>query len=182
MLDTYAARLLGPADRGLPRAGDPPARRAAAARLADGDHAQAPPAARWCTTGCSWCCWSRLTALLAYLAREYRVEHDLTRSHRNTLSPATLDVLKRLDGPVSVTAYAMARDARGEHLHRRIEEFLRPYQRAKPDITLTLVDPREQPKAAAEAGVRAPVELVVEYKRRTEHLTEFNEQALRQRR
>ena len=118
-----------------------------------------------------------LTAVLALLARQYRVEHDLTRGHRNTLSPATLDLLKRLDGPIGITAYAMARDARGEHLHRRIEEFVRPYQRAKPDITLALVDPREQPKAAAEAGVRTPVELVVEYKRRTVHVTEFNEQA-----
>ncbi len=117
------------------------------------------------------------TALLAYLAREYRVEHDLTRSHRNTVSAATLDVLKQLDGPLNVTAYAMARDARGDYLHRRIEEFMLPYQRAKPDIKLTLVDPREQPKAAAEAGVRGPVELVVEFKRRTERLTEFNEQA-----
>lgn len=116
-------------------------------------------------------------ALLAYLAREYRVEHDLTRSHRNTLSAPTFDVLKQLEGPVTVTAYAMERDARGEHLHRRIEEFLRPYQRAKPDITLTLVDPREQPKAAALAGVRGPVEMTVEFKRRTERLAEFNEQA-----
>jgi ABC-type uncharacterized transport system involved in gliding motility auxiliary subunit len=119
-----------------------------------------------------------LTALLAHLAREYRIEHDLTQSHRNTLSLTTLDVLKRLEGPVSITAYALARDARGEHVHRRIEEFLRPYQRAKPDLTVTLVDPREQPKAAMEAGVRAPIELVVEYQRRTERLAEFNEQAL----
>ncbi|OGA26117.1 MAG: ABC transporter [Betaproteobacteria bacterium RIFCSPLOWO2_02_FULL_67_26] len=116
-------------------------------------------------------------ALLAYLSREYRVEHDLTRSHRNTLSAATLDVLKQMDGPLTVTAYAMARDARGEHTHRRIEEFIAPYQRAKPDLTLSLVDPREQPKAAAQAGVRAPLELVVEFKRRSEHLTEFNEKA-----
>ncbi len=116
-------------------------------------------------------------ALLAHLAREYRIEHDLTRGHRNTVTAATLDVLKQLDGPVGVTAYAMARDTRGDHLHRRIEEFLLPYQRAKPDIKLTLVDPREQPRAAAEAGVRGPVEMVIEYKRRTERLTEFNEQA-----
>jgi ABC-type uncharacterized transport system involved in gliding motility auxiliary subunit len=116
-------------------------------------------------------------ALLSYLAREYRIEHDLTRTHRNTVSAATLDVLKQLDGPVSVTAYAMARDARGDQVHRRIEEFLLPYQRAKPDIRLTLVDPREQPKAAAEAGVRGPVEMVVEFRRRSERLTEFNEQA-----
>jgi len=84
-----------------------------------------------------------LTTLLAYLARQYRVEIDLTRGHRNTLSAATLDVLKRLDGPVSITAYAMERDARGEHVHRRIEEFVRPYQRAKPDVALTLVEPRK---------------------------------------
>ncbi|MBI2296438.1 MAG: GldG family protein [Betaproteobacteria bacterium] len=118
-----------------------------------------------------------LTALAAYLARDYRIEHDLTRAHRNTVSAATLEVLKRLDAPVNVTAYAVAKDARGDNVHRRIEEFLRPYQRAKADITLGLVDPREQPRAAAAAGVRAPVELVLEYKRRTEHLTEFNEQA-----
>jgi len=62
-----------------------------------------------------------LAALTAHLALEYRIEHDLTQSHRNTLSPATLDVLKRLEGPVSVTGYALTRDARGDHVHRRIE-------------------------------------------------------------
>jgi ABC-type uncharacterized transport system involved in gliding motility auxiliary subunit len=118
-----------------------------------------------------------LAALLAWVAREYRIEHDLTRTHRNTVSAPTLDVLKQLDGPITVTAYAMASDARGDSVHRQIQQFLRPYQRAKPDIALTLVDPREQPKAAAAAGVRSPVEMLVDYKGRTERLTEFNEQA-----
>src|SRR5688572_1657027 len=80
--------------------------------------------------------------LLAYLAREHRYEHDLTRAHRNTLAPATIDVLKQLDGPVTITAYAVARDARGENVHRRIEELVRPYQREKADIHLVLVDPQ----------------------------------------
>ena len=115
--------------------------------------------------------------LLAYLAREHRYEHDLTRAHRNTLAPATIDVLKQLDGPVTITAYAVARDARGENVHRRIEELVRPYQREKADIQLVLVDPRDQPQAAAKAGVRGQVELSVEYRKRTERLTEFNEQA-----
>ena len=118
-----------------------------------------------------------LAGLAAWLAREYRVEYDLTGSHRNTLSAATLEALRQLDAPVGVTAYAMATDARGDNLHRRIQDFLQPYQRVKPDLTLTLVDPREQPKAAAAAGVRGPVELHVEYKRRTERLAEFSEQA-----
>jgi hypothetical protein len=118
-----------------------------------------------------------LGTLLAYLAREFRYELDLTRGHRNTLSAATLELLGRIEGPVSVTAYALARNAQGDNMHRRIEESLRPWQRAKPDITLSVVDPREQPQEAARAGVRAPFELVVEYRKRSERLTEFNEQA-----
>lgn len=118
-----------------------------------------------------------LVTFLAFLAHEHRVEHDLTQTGRNTLSAPTLEVLRQLDAPVRITAYAMAKDVRGDNVHSRIESFLRPYRRLLPDLTLTVVDPREQPRAAAAAGVRAPVELVVEYKQRTEHLTEFTEQA-----
>jgi ABC-type uncharacterized transport system involved in gliding motility auxiliary subunit len=119
-----------------------------------------------------------LTALLAHLAHEYRKEWDVTRGTRHTLSQASLNVLKQLDGPVTVTAYANAQDGHGRNLHQSLQEFMRPYQRAKPDITLAFVDPREQPKLAAAAGVRAPVEMVIEYRRRSEHLIRFNEQAL----
>jgi len=119
-----------------------------------------------------------LAALLAHLAHEYRKEWDVTRGTRNTLSQASLDVLRQLDGPITVTAYAVAQDARGRNVHQTLQEFMRPYQRAKPDIALAFVDPREQPKLAAAAGVRAPVEMVIEYRHRSEHLTQFNEQAL----
>lgn len=117
--------------------------------------------------------------LLAYLAREYRQEWDVTRAGRNSLSASTLRLLAELEGPVRITAYATAVDAAGGSVHRRIEERLRTYQRAKPDIALTLVDPREDPKRAEAAGIRAPNELVVEYRRRTEHLAleEFSEQS-----
>jgi ABC-type uncharacterized transport system involved in gliding motility auxiliary subunit len=116
--------------------------------------------------------------ILAFLAHDVRREWDVTRTARNTLSGATLEIVKQLDGPVTITAYAVAQDASGAQVHRMIEERLRPYQRAKPDITLVLVDPREQPKRAAAAGIRTPNELVVEYRKRTEHLplAEFNEQ------
>ena len=119
-----------------------------------------------------------LVTLLAYLAREYRKEWDVTRSTRNTLSPATLGVLKQLESPLNITAYAISQDASGANVHKRIEERLRAYRRAKPDITVTLIDPREQPKKAEAAGIRTPNELVVEYKKRSEHLVveDFNEQ------
>src|SRR5512147_2557115 len=67
-----------------------------------------------------------LVALLAYVAREYRKEWDITRGTRHTLSQASFDVLKRLDGPVAVTAYAVAQDARGQNVHKSLQEFMRP--------------------------------------------------------
>ena len=120
-----------------------------------------------------------LVMLLAFIARDYRREWDVTRSARNTLSQPTLDVLRQLDGPLIVTAYALAQDASGANVHKIIEERLRPYRRAKPDLDLRLVDPREDPKRAEAAGVRAPNELVIEYHKRSERMaiSEFSEQA-----
>jgi ABC-type uncharacterized transport system involved in gliding motility auxiliary subunit len=119
-----------------------------------------------------------LVALLAYFAGEHRREWDVTRSGRHTLSPATLEVLGKLPGPLTVTAYARRRDASGNDLQKVITERLRPYLRAKADVTLVIVDPREEPKKAAAAGLRTPNELVVEYRQRSERLAieAFNEQ------
>lgn len=119
-----------------------------------------------------------LIMLLAYLAREYRKEWDVTRVGRNTLSASTVQALGQLEGPLKITAYAVTLDATGANIHKRIGERLRVYQRAKPDIALTFVDPREQPKQAEAAGMRTPNELVIEYRKRTEHLAveDFNEQ------
>src|SRR5215213_9202720 len=120
-----------------------------------------------------------LVMLLAFVARDYGKEIDVTRSARNSLSQQTLDVLRQLDGPVSVTAYAVAKDPQGNNWHKRIEERLRPYSRAKPDFELSFVDPREEPKRAEAAQVRTAAELVIEYRKRIEHmpLNEFSEQA-----
>src|SRR5512133_1943471 len=119
-----------------------------------------------------------LVALVAFVAREYRKEWDVTRSARNTLSAGTTGVMKQLDGPLQITAYAVTQDASGADLHKWVRDRLRPYQRIKPDIALEIVDPREQPKRAAAAGIRAPNELVLEYHRRVEHLplADLNEQ------
>ena len=119
-----------------------------------------------------------LVMLTAFLARTYQKEWDVTRSARNTLSQQTLDVLRQFDGPLTVTAYALAQDASGTDVHKAIEQRMGAYRRAKPDLVLQLVDPRVEPKRTEAAGVRTPNELVIEYRKRTEHLriAEWNEQ------
>jgi ABC-type uncharacterized transport system involved in gliding motility auxiliary subunit len=116
--------------------------------------------------------------LIVWLLRGNKMQWDLTQNQRNTLSRATLDVLKKMDGPIKVTAYSTAQDAQLGDIRRLIHEFIEPYQRAKPDMTLGYVDPREHPKETQAANVRSNGELVVEYGKRTEHLTNLSEQSM----
>jgi len=116
-----------------------------------------------------------LAALLAVLAREYRGQWDLTSSARNTLSAASIEVVSKLKGPVIVTAYATPQDSRLGDLRKLIRDFITRYQRTKPDVKLEFIDPREQPKAAARAGVQVNGELVVEHGERSERLSILSE-------
>lgn len=116
-----------------------------------------------------------LTALIAVVARQHAVQWDLTSSGRNSLSAASVDVLRKLAGPIVVTAYATPHDPRLGDLRKHIGDFIARYQRAKPDVQLNFIDPRERPKAAAKAGVQVNGELVVEYRERSERLSTLSE-------
>jgi ABC-type uncharacterized transport system involved in gliding motility auxiliary subunit len=113
--------------------------------------------------------------LCAVAAREYRTVWDLTGSARNTLSRASIAILNKMEGPVAVTAFATPQDARYGDLRKLIRDFIARYQRAKADFRLDFIDPREQPKAAAAAGVQVNGELVIEHNGRSERLSNLSE-------
>jgi ABC-type uncharacterized transport system involved in gliding motility auxiliary subunit len=113
-----------------------------------------------------------------YLLKDVTTQVDITLSKRNQVSDATREVLGKLTGPVTVTAYANPRDPGMGDTWLQIREFMRPYQQAKPDIALNFVDTTRSPKETAAANIRAPRELVIEYQGRSEHFTSFNEQDL----
>ena len=117
-----------------------------------------------------------LVALVAFFAQTYRTERDVTQNGRNTVSQQAGDVLGKLNGAVKVTTYATRQDVRGD-LRKQVQEFLRRYQRIKPDISVNFVDPREEPKLAQAAGVRVNGESVIEYNQKSERLTDYNEQS-----
>jgi ABC-type uncharacterized transport system involved in gliding motility auxiliary subunit len=116
--------------------------------------------------------------LLVTLSREYTAQWDITRNSRNSLSQASIDVLRNLPGPVTITAYATQQDPRLGDVRKIIREFVSLYIHAKPDLTLRFVDPAEQPQQTRAAGIQANGEMVVEYQGRSEHLTTLNEPML----
>jgi ABC-type uncharacterized transport system involved in gliding motility auxiliary subunit len=116
--------------------------------------------------------------LLVWLAKDSRVQWDLTSGQRNSLSDATRKVLGNMKGPIKLTAYATTRDAAQGNLRQQVAEFVAPYQRAKPDVTLQFVDPTSNPNETRAANVRMNGEIIVAYGERSEHLTTLSEQSM----
>lgn len=116
--------------------------------------------------------------LALYLLRDSALQWDITQNKRGSLSAATRDVLRAMNGPITITAYATVQDPQLGDLRRIVSDFVAPYRRIKPDITLAFVDPNERPKETAAANVRANGEMVIAYGTRKEHLTALNEQSM----
>ncbi|MES1981781.1 MAG: GldG family protein [Pseudomonadota bacterium] len=117
-------------------------------------------------------------AALYQLAAHHPLQWDVTQSARNTLEPESVKVLKQLPGEIRLTVYATAQDAKLGNIRKPITDFVALYQRAKPDIRLTFIDPLNQPEEMRKANIQANGEMVIAYGGRTEHLTNLTEQAL----
>jgi len=114
--------------------------------------------------------------LLSMLARDHRMQWDISHNGRNSLTQASLNIVKQLHGPLTVTAYATQQDPQLGDIRKLIRDFMQPYVRVKPDIKLEFVDPAEQPKLTREAGVQINGEMVVKFGAKSEHLTALDEQ------
>ncbi|GBE10471.1 ABC-type uncharacterized transport system [bacterium BMS3Bbin12] len=112
--------------------------------------------------------------LLAWLSTQYTYQADWTAGHRNTLTQASVRVLKRIAGPVTITAYARE----NPQLRRRIRNLVDRYRRAKSDIRLDFINPDTVPAQVRQLGITVDGELVIQYRGRSQQLTQLSEQAL----
>ncbi|ORU91199.1 MAG: ABC transporter [Cycloclasticus sp. symbiont of Poecilosclerida sp. N] len=112
--------------------------------------------------------------LLAWLSTQYSAQSDWTANARNSLSNPSLILLKKLDQPVEITAYA----SENEVLRRQIIELIDKYKRHKADISLSIINPDMRPDQAREEGITVDGQLIIEYAERKESLQQLNEQAL----
>jgi len=113
---------------------------------------------------------------LGYLANKHHIQRDITYNATNSLEPSSVEILRQLSGPVTITVYATEQDARLGDIRKIIRDFLLIYQRYKPDIHLVFVDPEKEAEKARAAQIRFNGEMVIEYAGRNEHLTKINEQ------
>ena len=115
---------------------------------------------------------------LSYLASHHPLQRDMTFAASNSLTEPSIALLAELKEPINITVYATEQDARLGDIRKIIRDFVSLYQRYKPDIKLTFIDPEKESKLARDADIQLNGEMVVEYAGRTEHITLINEQQL----
>lgn len=113
-----------------------------------------------------------LIVMFGYLASQYRYAKDITQANRNILTQGSVNVLKQMQGRINITVYATSDDANnGDNFRKGVTDFVARYQREKKDIFLTFINPSEEPKLAQEANIKEDGEIVVEFNKRTEHIS-----------
>lgn len=115
-----------------------------------------------------------VVGMLAWLSERHNVQADWTANARNTLAPASVEVLAQLQGPVTARAFTADSGA----LQQSIADLLGRYQRYKDDLSVGFVDPNQEPELLRQLAITVDGELVLEYQGRVEHVTELNEQSL----
>jgi ABC-type uncharacterized transport system len=115
-----------------------------------------------------------VAALCAWASETFPLEYDWTSGNQNTLSTASQDLLKELEGRVRIIAYA----SNNAKLRGKIRTAVDRFRRFKPDLNLNFVNPDEEPDTVRELGIRVDGELIVHYRGRSEHLQNHGESAL----
>ena len=109
--------------------------------------------------------------LVAWLSTQYVYRSDWTYGHRNSLTQASVKLLKTLKAPLSITAYV----GDNQPLRDAIRRFVDKYQQVKPDTRLHFVNPDTNPETARQQGITAEGELVISYQGRSQHVMQVNE-------
>lgn len=117
-----------------------------------------------------------LSALVsaAWLSVEFDAHFDWTHGARATLSTPSRALLETLAAPVDVKVFA----APNRRPRETAAKLLARYARFKHDLTVTYVNPAEVPAELRELEIGDEGDMVIEYRGRTQLVTEHTETAL----
>ncbi|MCK5663162.1 MAG: GldG family protein [Thiotrichaceae bacterium] len=114
-----------------------------------------------------------LIGLLAFLSNRYIYLADWTVNNQNSLNEISLKLLETLEAPVKIVSYTS-----NSQIKQSVQELVKRYQRIKPDITLTFVNPNSDPETIRSLNIAVDGEMVISYDGRQENLSQLSEQDL----
>ncbi|MFB1488594.1 MULTISPECIES: GldG family protein [unclassified Thiocapsa] len=99
---------------------------------------------------------------------------DWTAVGSNSLTPESLAILARLDGPLRATVFADPASPLG----KGIERLLARYQQAQPGMLIEILDPQLFPERTRDAEVTLIGQILLDHRGRRETLAEVSERAI----
>lgn len=115
-----------------------------------------------------------LATLLAWLSTRYEWQADWTANNRNSVSQASAAVLAAMEGPVEIRAFIGEANLQ---LRSQVQHLIDIYRREKGDISLTLINPQQEPQLVREMNL-SEGDLLIDYDGRQERLSGVSEQGL----
>lgn len=109
-----------------------------------------------------------------YASSLYQQQWDWSQHGRNQLHPQTLALLEQLQDPLKITAFAPDLPLQ----RAAITTLLDKYRQHYPQLTLTFIDPSQQPEMARALDIQHTPQLLLEYEDRQERISSVNEQVL----
>lgn len=116
--------------------------------------------------------FSTSIGLLAWLSTQYSFYSDWTQGSRHSLSEDTRQLLASLDGPVLIRSY----QTEDPSMEQAVIDILGRYQRIKPDISYSLVNPELEPDLAKADSISRYGQTIIKYKQQTEIIDSLSEQ------
>jgi ABC-type uncharacterized transport system involved in gliding motility auxiliary subunit len=114
-----------------------------------------------------------IAVCVAALAARVSFTADWSAGARATIAPESRALLKQLQGPVEAVAYA-----RPGTLRAKTSLLIARYQRFKPDLKLSFVDPDVDPVATQDAGITVDGEVVLHWKGQTQDVAQLDERSI----
>ncbi len=112
--------------------------------------------------------------LLAWLSQHHSQVWDWTAGGRNSLSETSVEVIGRLQEPLSITAFAQDNPL----LRKPLESLIERYRAHSPQISFRFIDPEREPALTRQLGIQVPGELLLSYQGRDENLQQVNEEQI----
>lgn len=129
---------------------------------------------RWREHADVWLLASLLIAAaicIAVLSTRFGFVTDWSAGARASIAPQSRAILKQLPGPIEAVSYARS----SGNLRDEIARVIARYQRFKPDLKLSFVDPDADPAAMRKAGISVDGEVVLHWHGREQHVVQLDE-------
>ncbi len=115
-----------------------------------------------------------IIGLLAWVGKTYHKDFDVTKSQQNSLSQTTQKLLKKIDKPISLTAY-VPDDA---VVHANLKQLIEKYKKYNKNIMLEIINPDLDPARARQDGIDYSGQLLVKLGENSEKVNSVDEQTM----